>query len=380
LTVAIALLAGCNTKKNYKLLTFFFDGVPNPAATNGAATSANTTPVLGNARPVPMTFPGAKADSFVHHPPYDSGTCKDCHEDRFSVQMKGPLKDVCFACHDDFLAGTKVQHQPATYIGRLPGPNLSKTAQGCSSCHNPHGSPFRHMLLSESQSLCWECHDNFLTNAAAKFTHPPVVTNNCLNCHQPHVSKFPKLLTKSLKDTCLECHKTLTIGRKVVHPPAAEADCAACHDPHASANKGLLKKPAGPLCWECHDDFRKGAKSVHQPVDSGECMSCHAPHASDNKSLLLKTGVNLCWECHDNFFTNATAKVKHQPAENGECATCHKPHASANPKLLTKPGAALCWECHDNFLTNATAKVKHQPAENGECTACHNPTPPNARR
>ncbi len=29
---------------------------------------------------------------------------------------------------------------------------------GCTSCHNPHGAPYKKLLSAEGKNLCFQCH------------------------------------------------------------------------------------------------------------------------------------------------------------------------------------------------------------------------------
>ena len=142
LTAGGLILAGCSTpEKKQKWLTFFFDGVPGTGATNvsniqydedgrpleiGTASVVPPNPEDVEAAAMPTSF------KFFAHPPYEEKSCNECHISRVAVRLKGPEKQVCFACHDDFLAGAKFKHQPVE--------------DECSACHDPHGSSHPHML------------------------------------------------------------------------------------------------------------------------------------------------------------------------------------------------------------------------------------------
>jgi predicted CXXCH cytochrome family protein len=115
LLCALAVFVGCTTEKKQRWLTFFFDGVPGP----GDATNRTAVVYDENGRPLdrtpaaPTSTAAAAKPKFVAHPPYEDHKCNECHESRFSVKMKGTQRQVCFACHEDFLEKAKVRHQPA---------------------------------------------------------------------------------------------------------------------------------------------------------------------------------------------------------------------------------------------------------------------------
>jgi predicted CXXCH cytochrome family protein len=313
LWLGLGLVAGCSSQQKHKWLTRFFDGVPEPGATNAPAIQYDEDGRPFRAPPVSSNTVAFAPPRFVAHPPYEDHNCTECHQSRFSVNLKGPQKQVCFTCHDDFLEKVKVKHMPADN-------------GECSSCHNPHGSSNPKMLAETGQALCLKCHD-----------------------------PFPKA--------------------KVVHLPVENGECASCHNPHGSNQKGLLLKPMGKLCFECHDDTEKkltAAKVKHQPVENGDCISCHTPHQSDLKKLLVKPDGKLCFECHEDIQQSlAKAAFKHDPAGNGECMTCHSPHQSDHKALLIKDRRELCFECHE---PKDIAAVKgHVSMADRSCVECHDP-------
>lgn len=315
------VLVGCSTATRHKWLTMFFDGVPTPGATNEVAIA-----ITDEQFPGPLVIPESgmaepEIRMFVHTP-YLDRQCGECHEGKFSQRMKGPLTQVCFECHDDFLETAKVKHQPAE-------------AGDCTSCHHPHESPNPKLLLfATQQAMCFECHDDFLETAKVK--HQPVEAGDCAACHNPHASPFKGLLTQSPKDTCLECHDTGLSAAKIKHAPVENGECMSCHNPHVSEIKGLLLTSGAGLCFECHDDFLEEAKFKHSPAESGDCSSCHSPHESDHKGLLLMADPQVCFECHDE---PDMARVKaHKPADLAGCVKCHDPHAGED-KYFLKPGA-----------------------------------------
>jgi predicted CXXCH cytochrome family protein len=276
-----AILAGCSTQTNRKWLTIFFDGVPG----TGTATNASLVVLDENGKPLDRT-PAIQAavaapvkPKFTAHPPYEEKKCSECHESRFSVKMKGPQKQVCFSCHDDFLGKVKFKHQPVDN-------------GECSSCHDPHGSANPKMLVQAGQTLCFQCHD-----------------------------EFPKTA-------------------KVKHQPVENGECLSCHSAHASDEKKLLIKPGAKLCFECHDDFQKlleNAAFKHDPVANGDCNSCHGPHQSEFPKLLLKDPRKLCFECHEE---KDMVKVKaHAQVEQKGCSDCHDPHLGKD-KFFLKADAA----------------------------------------
>ena len=100
---------------------------------------------------------------------------------------------------------------------------------------------------------------------SAQVKHPPFESGDCLTCHSPHSSNNKTLLVANTKKLCLSCHepkfakdhpvqKHPVEGVKDPRQPKNELSCVSCHNPHASAHPKLFEKAAGmyQLCQECH--------------------------------------------------------------------------------------------------------------------------------
>jgi predicted CXXCH cytochrome family protein len=322
----LLVLAGCVSNTKHKWLNLFFDGVPDPNApkiTNGVARieydedGRPMTPIIRG-----TNFGVVKGSPFTPHAPYDERKCSECHESRFSVKMKAPLSQVCFACHEDFLATAKFKHTPADN-------------NECSECHNSHGSQFPKLLVKPVTEICSDCHEDQKA-ATAKSAHQPYVNAECAACHSSHVSQFKGLLTKAPGPLCADCHEDTKPSLKVVHQPYENGDCLSCHAPHNAVNKNLLTKVGKANCLECHDDFTEKAKFKHTVVD--DCSACHASHKSAGPKMLIKaTAQEMCLDCHEE------ADMAKIPAHGGNallqsCVTCHEVHVGEN-KFLVKPAA-----------------------------------------
>ena len=155
-------MSGCMTKSNYKVLSFLFDGVPDPekAVAAGKKEGGKTA---GN--------PNASV-----HGPYAAKLCEGCH-DRSTNRLVRPLQELCVTCHDIQL-NKKFIHGPLT-------------TGGCRVCHFPHSSPNRFLLVSDSKDFCFYCHtrSDFERNPAHEGAD-----SRCILCHEPHMSDTRYLL------------------------------------------------------------------------------------------------------------------------------------------------------------------------------------------
>jgi len=148
-----AIWGGCSIEKNYDLLSFFFDGVPDP-----------------NAPLDEWTIKGGRPASYMEHKPFEQGRCTDCHPKLFVPVQNG--SQVCMKCHEG-----KDRDEP-----RMHGP---VAANACLFCHNPHDSVYPALLRRAPQQLCRQCHDSFLLDTGRVEAHADDA-RNCLDCHRGH--------------------------------------------------------------------------------------------------------------------------------------------------------------------------------------------------
>lgn len=161
LCVGVLLTWGCS----HKTLSIFFDGVPNPDKAKGPGVQ-------------PQDIRAANPRiSFSEHGPYASKNCSACHNRQENNNLVLPKEQLCYTCHE-FSQKKKYIHGPL-----LQG--------GCLVCHDPHSSPYRSLLKSESDTFCFYCHDqaSILRNPAHKDT-----TSECTTCHDAHMSDKQFLL------------------------------------------------------------------------------------------------------------------------------------------------------------------------------------------
>ncbi len=125
---------------------------------------------------------------------------------RLAVEPEHPVETVCFTCHADVRGQFSLpSHHP------VPEGNLS-----CTACHSPHsGSIFKGggtSLISENDS-CLACHQ--LERGPHVFEHE-ALREGCTACHNAHGSVNPKLLTERDANLCLKCHFQQVTGGQVL--------------------------------------------------------------------------------------------------------------------------------------------------------------------
>lgn len=178
LTCAV-ILPACYTPVRYRVLTFFFDGVPEP----GTAVTVGYAPPTKARKEEPGTPPKLQAaarDVFAH-PPYRDGRCGSCHNIRTGQLYRTPQEGLCQGCHTD-----------------IPG--------------------------------------------QAKYVHGPVALSYCLFCHHHHTSAYPKVLHGDVTATCFRCHQREDLTEGPHHETIGTQQCTVCHNPHGGADRFFLKR------------------------------------------------------------------------------------------------------------------------------------------
>lgn len=224
--LVIFLLAGCDPVRRHKTLSFFFDGVPEPASMTKEQAKSKSDEEKKSTLKQPVNFEIVTPEGpIITHYPFGKHKCDLCHVDQFSQKLKAEESDLCFKCHDNFLVDAPEKHFPAEY-------------------------------------------------------------GMCLECHVPHDSKNPKLLREPKDKICLKCHDISSEDSEVKHPPAAAGLCLACHNPHVSKNPHLLKIAGQTLCTRCHNKEKLAAAvPVHEDIGEEECITCHTEHEEGVKLI-----------------------------------------------------------------------------------------------
>jgi DmsE family decaheme c-type cytochrome len=136
--------------------------------------------------------------------------CYACHQDvfaKFDMNVRHKLQEgilSCTTCHNphvpatnDRLGGFKQEMCLKCHTDK-GGPFLyehgASRVEGCTVCHDTHGSPNRHMLFSQSVAdLCFSCH-TFAPQWHSRFNEK---TTNCVSCHTTiHGSNASRIFIK----------------------------------------------------------------------------------------------------------------------------------------------------------------------------------------
>jgi DmsE family decaheme c-type cytochrome len=159
-------------------------------------------------------------------------SCNSCHSVHKGAQrtslLAKPTTELCATCHAAERA----------HFNRPFGHKVAAGMMDCVSCHAPHGgSPALKIQMAASHSndmACLSCHGD--KRGPFAFEHMPVKVEGCSGCHEPHGSANPRMLIRSeVRQLCLECHtNSKTAFGKT--PPAFHdlrserfRNCTTCH-------------------------------------------------------------------------------------------------------------------------------------------------------
>lgn len=110
------------------------------------------------------------------------------------------VNQMCASCHTSTWAEFQ---RPHTH-------KLDQSAMSCIDCHNPHGSWMKRSMqsFSSNEPGCFKCHSDL--RGPFTFEHAPVRLEGCSTCHEAHGSANPRMLNRAqVMYTCLECHSNL---------------------------------------------------------------------------------------------------------------------------------------------------------------------------
>jgi DmsE family decaheme c-type cytochrome len=149
-------------------------------------------------------------------------SCHDIHGSKDETLLKAPQPTLCYQCHAD----QKAQFEMPIHH------KVNEGLVKCSDCHDVHGSFLANNVRSteDSNAVCTKCHTD--VRGPFTFEHAPVRAEGCTTCHTPHGTQNPRLLNMpSVATLCNQCHSPLSAGG--VHGLDAGSTtvtpCVTCH-------------------------------------------------------------------------------------------------------------------------------------------------------
>ncbi|MGA7829349.1 MAG: DmsE family decaheme c-type cytochrome [Terracidiphilus sp.] len=178
---------------------------------------------------------------FVRSPHAKAGVgCTSCHSIHAVKNQEYLLKSsqpaLCFQCHTDVKPAFDMPFHHRVNEGLVK----------CSDCHDVHGSFGNSNLKStaDQNAICAKCHTE--VRGPFVYEHAAVKAEGCLSCHTPHGSQNARLLNMPNVNTlCNQCHSPVAAG--TVHGMNAGSaeltPCISCHTMiHGSnLNQAFLK-------------------------------------------------------------------------------------------------------------------------------------------
>lgn len=172
-------VAACSPSARYRVLSFFFDGVPPPPGVEveeprrPERTERLASPFaegLAELRERPREFVPAVQIVSVHKP-YQENNCRACHDTERDMLDILPDATLCDRCHLEQRMEEEWDHGPIN-IGT------------CVPCHVPHASVHEALLGQPVPQLCLDCHVDVTGEEPHHLEEPDFP--NCGLCHDPH--------------------------------------------------------------------------------------------------------------------------------------------------------------------------------------------------
>jgi predicted CXXCH cytochrome family protein len=165
----IAIWSGCSVnKRNYKVLNFFFDGVPDPSLPAGSEPGVD----------------GGPPRLVVVHRPFAEENCEACHRTRYRPSRND--SSICLECHDTVKTAHPFMHGPVE-------------ANACLWCHNPHESSHPALLRDTDRKVCSQCHTPSMLSSTKVPAHADTA-RGCLECHSGHGGLTSQMLKPGAPD------------------------------------------------------------------------------------------------------------------------------------------------------------------------------------
>ena len=164
---AWALCLACSQAGRHQVLSFFFDGVPEPGRVTSASTDSGTSPLGLVGEPSPAAVP----KRYYAHTPYRENRCQACHDPVSGQLVRSVAEGLCLTCHSKLTADARFVHGPVA-------------VDDCTACHHFHGADLPNLLLADPVATCLNCHDQ--EDLSTGDYHTALNQRSCVECHNPH--------------------------------------------------------------------------------------------------------------------------------------------------------------------------------------------------
>ncbi|NOX90396.1 MAG: hypothetical protein GXO77_15405 [Calditrichaeota bacterium] len=168
--ILVVSLINCTPQVRYRILSVFFDGVPNPEQTKKKSNQLSLDSLQTN-KANRLTLQKKNEPEAVLHPPFADRDCAVCHNMGIGSSLSERQPELCFECHDDFRSEYTQLHGPVA-LGK------------CTTCHHPHLSKNKYLLKRAGQQLCLYCHQK--SDVLKNEVHEDLGDTACTECHNAH--------------------------------------------------------------------------------------------------------------------------------------------------------------------------------------------------
>ena len=179
-------------------------------------------------------------------------SCHKIHNNHSQYLVKEDLQNYCITCHQSVAMEFNRRSVHPLHAGIIK----------CVDCHHLSSTKIEDFAHGFDWT-CQSCHDD--KAGPFLYEHPVVYNylvegNGCTECHQPHGSVNDRLLKQPGSGTCLQCH-SIPPGHLVMHSGlGSKLPCVECHtDIHGSYESRLFLDPDlgtkfFPDCYQsgCH--------------------------------------------------------------------------------------------------------------------------------
>jgi predicted CXXCH cytochrome family protein len=325
-------------------------------------------------------------------------SCHDPHDntnDNFLVVSK-QNSELCKRCHDKTTWPSSTHStSSATWNSsgtdpwqHVVGPFSTVAENACLSCHDPHSSAGKPILLKAAaeEDNCLDCHNGNVASTDIQTEVLKTYTHDVFNYFQVHDPSEAALSTV-LHVECQDCHNPHASNNSTASAPVANGPLAGVQGINSSATPLAVVTNSYEVCYRCHGDSpsKPGSVITRQIAQNNVRLefdpanpSYHpievAGQNSNVPSLiapLTESSMIYCTDCH---------------ASNGASVPAG-PHGSIYPQILkyryettdfTAESAAnyeLCYNCHSRTsILNDDSFGEHDKHIRGEdtpCSVCH---------
>jgi len=156
--------------------------------------------------------------------------CTTCHSVHSHGASPATEAKTCSKCHEDIMTQFQLNERH----------RLQEGIMTCSTCHDPHAPSARERLGGFKHEACLKCHTD--KGGPFLYEHDASRIEGCTACHEVHGSPNRRMLTHhSIADLCFSCHGAAPSWH--ARFDSYSTNCTSCHATiHGSnLNKIFLK-------------------------------------------------------------------------------------------------------------------------------------------